>query len=278
MFIFKFKIIVEYRKLIIFYKYPKFLISFLKKFSEIFGKIVSFFISSFRENKFKKICLILEFKFPKEAFIAEFYLNHFYLGDCKIEVKIFKKRKSGNSEYKLIFTKKKYLFEIKNIFYKKKEQELLNKLKNFGYISLLKTENYKPRNNKLNIRFQFLDRKKGEYFRQCTDGENISYERIFIKWRKFQTLEKKKPNHLIKNTTQNFFENVCFLHFSFHNDFRIQKIQEILEVISKVNLIQKSFSVLKKSNIKRSIKINFLKSPKLFLNIFSFAEWNEIVK
>jgi len=276
LFNFKLKITIENRKVIFFYKFPKILISLLKKFSEIFGKLVSFFISYFQENKIKKNYLILEFKRPLEAFISELYLNNFYLRSCKIVAKIFKYKKSINPGYKIIFTQKKYFFEIKNYFYLKKEQEMFKKIKNFGYNSSLKSENYNFRNKNLNIRFQFLDQKKGEYFRQCTNGENISNERIFIKYRKFQTLKKKNSNRLIKTVKQNTCANLCFLQFSFVKKSRSKKFYEILEVILKVNIIQKSFDVLKNTNIKFLIKINFLKSPKLFLYIFSFSEMNEI--
>lgn len=217
--------------------------------------------------------MILKFKRPFEAFIFEFYLNNFYLRGYKIVAKISKYKKSRNPGYKLIFTKKKYFFLIKNYFYIKQKEKILKKLKNFDCNSSFKSENCKIRNNNLNTRFQFFDQKKGEYYRQCTNGENISNERIFIK-----SLKKRNRNNLIKTIKQNTCPDLCFLQLSYVKKFKSKKFYEILEFILKVNIFQKSFDILKKTNLNFFIKINFLKSPKLFLYIFSFSEMNEIFR
>ena len=136
--------------------------------------------------------------------------------------------------------------------------------------------------------FRFKDFLTKEYYQQCVNGEIIFKSRLAV-----------VPNdsffsnnyYLIKNNHQCrkkihsesvYFPNdhsFFFLRFYFSRLYSLKKFQEILEMISEMNLFvynNKNDPNFKAKSI-LIIKVKFIKLLKILGNVFSFSEINEPV-
>ena len=281
------KIIGNYTRLIVCSRRPRFVIFFAKRFSKLFTKIISYYIlSSKKLNKLKNY-LIIEFEHEKDAIIANFFLNSLKIDEFFLNVKLYKKKKFiGCPEY--LFNPKKIFYSKTNYYnFEDISRTLSKKIKNFEYISLQNNANLLNPNISFSI-FRFKDFLTKEYYQQCVNGEIIFKSRLAV-----------VPNdsffsnnyYLIKNNHQCrkkihsesvYFPNdhsFFFLRFYFSRLYSLKKFQEILEMISEMNLFvynNKNDPNFKAKSI-LIIKVKFIKLLKILGNVFSFSEINEPV-